>query len=661
MKTPLPDVVAALLLGAAAAANAVAGVNPSEWPRQLDVPVATPGLTRLELPPAALASTRADRGDLRLLDPEGQEVPWRLHRAIAAEPPRALLAAGRIAARIEDRRSVLEFETGTGRPLAGLRIATSASGFFKAATLDAQRDGGWERLATGIPLYRDYQGATELRIDFSPGSWRRMRITLDDRRSSPIPVQSVDLFASPANPIPITPVPAVVRARSEDGGTTRLHVDLGAAGLDVAWIELETPEPLFTRPVRVQSEHVAGDALLTEDLVRSVVHRVPGDPREAEESRRIRVERQVPTREVVLLVDNGDSPPLAATAVRVGLHPQRVEFWAVRAGTHRLLSGNAFATAPRYDISRLALPQDVAPVELVAPAAWTANPAYREAGVGPDFLGIGAPFAPKGWRHARRLSAAAGSAELELPADVVAAARPDLGDLRIVRSGRQVPYVVDRQRLVRALPVAVNAEPRRDGSRRSAWRLETQKGVAAAVLRLDTPQAAFSRGVRWVEMAEGRDGARWTNVLASAEWTRVPGAAAKPLALVPSAAPRGGTSWVEVEDGDNPPLPALTAAAEYATARLLFLSPGGDALELHYGNPEAVAPRYDLAVLADRLNASTRSAATLGPAEAARREWDDMLGSGPVVQVVFWAVLAGVVGVLFVVIRRTLPAPPDGA
>ncbi len=662
MKTPLREFALAMLLAALPATSLLGAVDPSEWPRQLPFAVARAGLTRVELGTEVLASTRADRGDLRILDPDGREVPWRLHRAIAAEPPRATIDPGPVAARIADRQSVLEFDTRTDRALSGLRLVTTATGFFKAATLEGQRNGIWERLASGVPLYQDYQGATEVRLDFARGTWTRMRLVLDDRRSPPIPVRSIVLLAGPATPVPVSAAPAVIRSRSEEPGITRLQLDLGAAGLDVAWIELETPEPLFTRPVRILAERVAGDALVTEELVRAFVHRIPGDDTTAEGNRRIRVERPIPTREIVVLIENGDSPPLASPALRVGLHAQRIEFWATREGQHRLLAGNAFAAAPRYDISRLALPADITPEAIVAAGPWSATPGYREPAVGPDALGRGAAFEPKGWRHHRALTAPTGTAELELPGDVLAASRDDLADIRIVQSGRQVAYVADRQTLRRALPLTTTAEPARPKSRASAWRLvSAAPGVPMAVVRIDTPQTAFARSARWLEVVETRDGTRLTNVLARAEWLRGPGTPPRPLELVPGSRPAGTTTWIEIDDGDNPPLPSLTAKAEYTTRRLHFLAAGSERMELHYGNPEATAPRYDLALLADRLNASSRTTATLGPAEERRPGWGETVVSGTAMQAVFWGVLAGVVIALFAVIRRLLPAPPGGS
>jgi hypothetical protein len=659
MKTPIPTFVLVWFLAVLSMEPIRGAVTPTEWPRQLAFEVSKTGLTRVELSMDALALTRPDRGDVRVLDQGGQEVPWRLRRGLTGKPPATSLLITSLVVRVENRHSVIEFDTGTESQLSGLRLVTSATGFFKPATLEGFRDGAWERLATGVPLYQGYQGATELQMDVVTARWTRLRLTLDDRRTAPIPIRSVVLFVTAADALTVASSPVAIRARSEEPGATRLSLDLGAAGLDVAWIELETPEPLFTRPVRVLSERFAGDALETEELVHAWVHRVPGDVATAEDSRRIRVERFIPTREIVLVVENGDSPPLASPSVRVGLHVQQIEFWATQVGEHRLLAGNAFAAPPRYDISRLVLPAEVSAESLKVAGTWAANPAYREPAVGSDALGLGAAFEAKGWRRHRAVTVGAGTAEIELPVDVVAASRPDLGDLRLVRDGRQVPYVADRQTLRRKLEVNVQAEAVPPKSRVSLWRLELDAaGVPLAVLRMDTSQTALARWARWYEVVESREGTRWTNVLAQQEWRRVPGASLQPLELTPGNRLSGRVSWIEIDDGDNPPLPTLAWSAEYTTRRIYFFGGGVGTIELFYDHPDAVMPRYDLSLLADRLNASSRTVATLGPVLEQARGWGETVVSGTGMKVLFWAVLVGVVVALLAIIRRLLPAPP---
>jgi hypothetical protein len=70
--------------------------------------------------------------------------------------------------------------------------------------------------------------------------------------------------------------------------------------------------------------------------------------------------------------------------------------------------------------------------------------------------------------------------------------------------------------------------------------------------------------------------------------------------------------WIEIENGDDQPLPVTTVRLEMRQRKLCFDAPTGpDALELYYGDPALLAPVYDY----DRLfvPSNTPLVAQLGP------------------------------------------------
>ena len=65
----------------------------------------------------------------------------------------------------------------------------SARDFLKPVTLEASVDGArWETIATAQPVFRMPEGAARLSLSFAPAAWRRFRLTLEDRRTQPIPL-----------------------------------------------------------------------------------------------------------------------------------------------------------------------------------------------------------------------------------------------------------------------------------------------------------------------------------------------------------------------------------------------------------------------------------------------------------------------------------------
>ena len=72
----------------------------------------------------------------------------------------------------------------------------------------------------------------------------------------------------------------------------------------------------------------------------------------------------------------------------------------------------------------------------------------------------GAPLDAKDWTERRTLALARpGVQELELDLEALAKARSDFADLRVVRAGNQIPYVLERPALSRSLALTPVASP----------------------------------------------------------------------------------------------------------------------------------------------------------------------------------------------------------
>ena len=66
-----------------------------------------------------------------------------------------------------------------------------------------------------------------------------------------------------------------------------------------------------------------------------------------------RFENSVPSRELVVLLKNGDSLPLAVSSVQVERRPVYLVFLARDPGIFIPATGNAHCAAPRYDLAAL--------------------------------------------------------------------------------------------------------------------------------------------------------------------------------------------------------------------------------------------------------------------------------------------------------------------
>jgi hypothetical protein len=122
------------------------------------------------------------------------------------------------------------------------------------------------------------------------------------------------------------------------------------------------------------------------------------------------------------------------------------------------------------------------------------------------------------------------------------------------------------------------------------------------------------------------------------------------------SAPQDETLYLEVEDGDNPPLALSRFRLQYATQRLIFKANTGRPVSLYFDNPKASSPHYDIALVADELMNSTKVEAVLGSAASTSQGQSNKSGSSFVSPPwIFWYAMAAVVVVLLLVIRKLLP------
>lgn len=230
--------------------------------------------------------------------------------------------------------------------------------------------------------------------------------------------------------------------------------------------------------------------------------------------------------------------------------------------------------------------------------------------------------------------APAGVARLSLGPEVLAAARADLADVRVVdAASRQWPYVL-RTEVGRA-ELGLRVELSRGERGRSRYLLALPVAPAAVdAVALTVDRAYFDRPFRLLgELADPGE----STTLATGRLTRKAGAepitVAFPRARVRSLA-------LVVDDGDEAPLPLSVARASLPLAELRLLAPPG-AYTLLVGDPEAGPPRYEIVRLRDRIVAAEAPPCVAGALVPSRRHAAGLPREGrrALEQVALWGVL----------------------
>lgn len=640
----------AILFAAMARASAA---DLSNWSHRQSIEVAKAGLVRVALAPETFDASEASLADLRLVDAFTNEVPFLIER------PRTIfrtVRAGQDArVSLENGRTRIELDVKIRGRLAAFTFETPAPQFLKAVAVNGTTATGETRpLVANQPVFRQPGGASQLTVKLPDGSWSRLTILLDDGQSRPIPVTGLLLHEEDAAATPPETATARIVERVETPGETRLTVDLGAAHLPLAGVRFETSEPLFTRKVSVMARVWEGNEIHERVLGSGVIFRISVNGQSNGVQLEFPLDAQTTARELILVIDNGDSPPLPVTGVTFLHWPVRLVFQAREPAAFLLLSGSRRATAPRYDLASLSTQiKDLSGSQLTTGPV-SPNPNFHPSEPLPEIPLFGAVIDVSPWRFRRPLQLSSpGIQQLELSPHVLAHARPDLADVRVVASGRQVPYLLDRASLTRALTPEFSKNDDPSQPRVSRWQIKLpQAGLPIAKIACEIKTALFQRAAHIYELAPDDRGQRYRRDLGNASWVREPERRSEQFTVALQGRPVTDTLILEIDNGDNPALDVSRVQVFYSASKLFFKAPPGEKLEFCYGNSRASSPNYDLALVAGEMVAVLKSDATFSGPEPAASQNRVIGGSG---SMLFWGVLGLVVVGLLVIISRLLP------
>ena len=608
---------ACALLGLSAAAANL----PSDWPREQSFAVSNTGLVKISLPVATLDSARPALEDLRLYDDAGQEIPYVIERPAPA--PKVVPAAKSFRVSLNPDNTVIILETGLTQAVDGVTLETPANNFIKAVRVESSEDGQrWQWLAQGRPIFRQPNGARSLEVSWPATVSVWLRLTADDQRSEPIPFTGARVHAATSETAPGEWMPVKISQRDENPGETRLALDLGAANLDIAALQIETAEPLFLRQVSLAAPELVNDAIREQPIGRGAIFRVDVPGQAPAGNLSLPLEQIIRSRGLVLFINNGDSAPLPISGAQVERRPVLLVFLARQTGTFHLLTGNSQCAAPRYDLAALQMNLKSVAVWPVKIQPLSNNPSFRA----PEVLGgvelVGAPLDSTDWKFRKAVNiAGAGAQELELDLDVLAhAGHPGWADLRLLRGSNQVPYIIENTSISRSLALKVAATNDAKDLQLSRWIIHLPRArLPLARLTCVARTPLFERSMTLYEELADERGESYRLVLGRGLWQQTPGRKAKDFALILDGPPQSDTLFLETENGDNPPIELEEFQMFYPATRILFKAKPGDELFLYYGQAWATPPRYDLSLVTDQLLAAEKNAATLSAEEQLKK------------------------------------------
>jgi len=628
----------------------------SEWQFRQQLEISSTGLTKFSLPLDTIDSARPDLADLRLTDASGNEIPYLIE--LPQPTGKELRIAKSFKVELDPSSTIIHLETGMTQPLGSLQLITPSASFIKAVSVAGSADGKtWQAIASGQPIFRQPNGASQLRLELPPGPWAFLRLTVDDRGSPPVPFTGAEVQAALAEPVPIEPVAIQISDRVENPGETRLTLNFAAAHLRLASLEIESPDPFFRRQVAVVVRQVEENTIKEKSMANGSIFRVAvaGQPVSARLS--VPLDLQTPSRELSLIIQNGDSPPLPVTRVRGQRRPVYLLFFASAPGRYDLLTGNPLSTPPRYDLASQGIDFKTAPLSAIHPSSIAPNSTYRTPEPLPRVTDKGAILDASEWRFRKSVKIPSpGAQQLELDLEVLARAQPGFADLRLGHDGKQIPFIIERTSRLRSIkPQSARADDSNQ-HRLSRWMLKApQAGLPFAKVICTSQTALFRREVSLYEEPMDSRGAKYRRPLGSATWVQAPEHANQTFVLSFLETPRTDTFFLEANNEDNPSIELSGFELSWLAVRLFFKTSASDNVFLFYGNPEVAAPRYDLSLVANQLLTADKVTASLGPEERLKNpSWADRQKPGQGGWLL-WGVLVIVVVALLAVIARMIP------
>jgi hypothetical protein len=645
-----------LIVSIAAPAVAVP-VTGGPRPAQREVIPSGAGPNRLDLDVESVAATALGIRTLRLHDASGAEVAWLAIPSVPG-PEHWSQARSMLAIRETKESSGFEADFGEMAEISAMNLEGLATPLLKRFRLEGSGDRlHWSVLvAEGTLFDLPEDELRRTRVELEPGAWRYLRVTWDDRSSArvgrPRAAWARRVVGAPSEIV--LRVPAVVEGRPSEPGVTRVHVRLPGKNLPLRAIELDASQPHVLREAHVTMPALGEDGLRPMPLGEATLRRNERDGVVAADMR-LPLVGPFAADSLDVAIDDGDNPPLRDLGATLELGPLPWIYFEAPTEAPLIASFDPDAAEPRYDLEAARAQAESSRPPRARWGAWRVR--VEKPALPPAMPLAGAPLDASSYAVARAIPAIEpGLASLLLDADVLARSH-DLMDVRIVdEAGRQVPYLSEERDEPLALSLPPLAQWPADATdpgdaRHSRYGVDLPRaGLPPSKLVLRTQARVFERTVSVVVMRPPPDprSKPWRDVIAQATWRSAdPDEAAPALAL---ELPRVEATRVmlEIDEGDNAPLPLDAAELLLPHRRVRFAHPGGDALRLLYGNAQSAPPRYDLSLLRSTVMAAPATdidlAATAAPIAEPPHASTQKLA--------LWAILGGAIVVLLVVLAR---------
>jgi hypothetical protein len=572
------------------------------------------------------------------------------------------------------KTSGFEIDLGNLITIDRIRLSGIPAPFMKRANVEGSGDRArWTVLRNQTTVFDlpDYQ-LQQLEVAFTPGSYRYVRVTWDDRNSAKVPRPAVIsarkavLETAPAAPLT---APIEFERRPSEPGKSRYHLRLPGPHLPVEALDLTIGGGYVLRRAVITESRLSNGRMAPVIIGATILRRiVQGDL----SATALRIPIAKPDEpELDLTIDDGDNPALDLKGVTAVFDELPWIYFESDGGDLVARYGDARLGPPRYDLEAA---RESIQIEKVADASWGAprarEPVDSASGMAPMPTG-GAPIDAKLFRYLRAIPA--GEAGLiALPLDAAALThssgpRAYFADLRVIDAGeRQVPYVLERRDEPLELPITIEQRQAPPAGAQQSGAISYYRvrlpfpNLPSAQLVLTTSARVFERiaAVSIERPADTRHRDAWLSQIATGRWAHAEQSRPAP-ALTLSLSPVDATELLLViSEGDNSRLPITATRLLLPSYRVRLFRDDRATLRMVYGRSDLGPPSYDLAILAPQVLGVSAREVSPAAEEAGAAARQGLAASALMSPRVFWGVLVVAVIALAVLLMRLLKQEP---
>lgn len=634
----------------------------TSWLYEQPFKVTSRGLYEITLPHDTLNVSSRSLKDIRLVSPNGTETPYFLDRT--QQPAPGIQAAADFSSSIINDTTVLTARTQTNQPISGITLKTPSSDFIKPAKVEVrQPNGEWMPIANNEVIFRHKGGAERLTIPFSQSGYLEIKVTINDQRAEPIPFTGMDLTIQGVE-LPTMRHMAMLVDRKEEKNTTRASIFLGVKNIHLSKLHLDINDSVFSRRHELYYWDTSNPKQPRKVTISDgSIYAVNIEGGASTKQTSLSINRIIPSDTVILEINNGDSPPLDIEKnIRADVFPTRLIFHPDEPGEWKLMTGFPEAPTPVYDL--VALSSHLSNrTTLLGLGPIRKNPNYSEPDVLPGINPEGADIDLSNWAYRRPIDAPEnGLIQLHLDPATLALCRSDLGDVRIIQDGKQLPYLINPTAMAETIRTDIELIENTTKSNLSKWKIThgyDQLPISKVIITPGSPM--FERWIEIKSVSEDQYGkpieithsqTNWVMKLRENEDSRLH------LPLSNNRLPE--SFYVTTLNGDNPPIIISAVDVVCAKPSVTFKRISSKPVFLYYGNPKAHTPNYDLQLIRHELASVVKQPGLTGNTETMIAGTHDKrpINTG---SPWLWIALGLVVITLLIVISKLLPAPaPEG-